>query len=322
MKVIFEAKRKGITMKKLLALSLVILMAICCLASCDWFVKTPEETTIHEHTWEYVQYETGHFKQYTCGCPSPDIMGEHYDNDDNYACDECGYMMEIKTELPLEYLLRDQVGAEWLYDITADDIAELKMIREPEGVGPGSYRWVASSTLTVPISRILNEFFNMGVTLVPRDEAIVPGGSNATFEFFLNDGTKKEFIFYDGCYHDTVHDAYYRLPYCPTFNDVPEYTSYCQFITVGEWDKCEIWYDDPGEPYFVCDIQLEELKFNVFNGNIGAGVSEYPYFIETDFGRLGFVSNDVFFIVGDGTYYQLVGKDLDELVEEYYELTE
>lgn len=268
------------------------------------------------HHWWIPQSEEGALSGVVYG------YGEHENLDADLHCDICGYLMEITTEPPVKTLLRDQVGVEWLYDITADDIAELKMIREPEGVGPGSYRWVASSTLTAPISRILNEFFNMGVTLVPRDEAIVPGGSNATFEFFLNDGTKKEFIFYDGCYHDTVHDAYYRLPYCPTFNDVPEYTSYCQFITIGEWDKCEIWCDDPVESYFVCDIPLEELKFNVFNGNIGAGVSEYPYFIETDFGRLGFVRNDVFFIVGDGTYYQLVGKDLDELLEEYYELTE
>ena len=63
-------------MKKLLFLLLTFVI-ILSLASCDLFVKAPEETTAqqeHEHTWEYVQYETGHFKQYTCGCPSPDIM--------------------------------------------------------------------------------------------------------------------------------------------------------------------------------------------------------------------------------------------------------
>ena len=72
------------------------------------------------------------------------------------------------------------------------------------------------------------------------------------------------------------------------------------------------------EPYFVCDIPLEELKFNTTYDNIGLGVSEYQYFIETDFGRLGFIRNDVFFIVGSGgPYYQLVGKNLDELILEY-----
>ena len=322
----------------------------------------------HEHTFKYVQYETGHFKQYTCGCPSPDIMGEHYDNDEDcycdvcgffvgdeiewqYSethhwwchifegadapgvvygygehinndadlfCDVCGYLMEINTELPLEYLLRDQVGAEWLYEITADDIVELRITRGYEGVGPGTMRYVFSSTLTAPISRILNEFFNMGVTLIPKEEALVPGGSVATFEFFLNDGTKREFVFNDGCHHDTEHDAYYRLPYCPTFNDVPEYTSYCQFVAIDGWDKCEVWCDTPiMEPYFVCDIPLEELKFNVTDYNVGVGVSTYQYFIETDFGRLGFITNDVFFIVGQGgPYYQLVGKNLDELITE------
>jgi len=159
----------------------------------------------------------------------------------------------------------------------------------------------------------------MGVTAVSRDEAIVPGGSNLIVEFVLKDGTEKELIFYNGCYHDTVNDVYYRLDYRPAFNYVTEYTSYCQFVTIGEWDKCEVWCDTPiMVPYFVCDIPLEELKFYATDYNVGVGVSEYEYFIETDFGRLGFIRNDVFFIVGSGgSYYHLVGKNLDELIAEY-----
>ena len=74
-------------MKKILLFSVVLFVIIMAFSSCDWF----ETDTTHEHTWEHIQYETGHFKQYTCGCPSPDILGEHYDNDNNGICDECGY---------------------------------------------------------------------------------------------------------------------------------------------------------------------------------------------------------------------------------------
>ena len=77
-------------MKKLLFL-LLTLTIVLCLASCDWFETKPDDD--HEHTWEYIQYETGHFKQFTCGCPSPTIMVSHCDSDDNGICDECEYGM-------------------------------------------------------------------------------------------------------------------------------------------------------------------------------------------------------------------------------------
>ena len=98
-------------MKKLLFL-LLTLTIVLCLASCDWFETKPDDN--HEHTWEYVQYETGHFKQYTCGCPSPDIMGEHCDNDGDYVCDECGYLLNLSgiAQIVLDYEqgLRDELA--------------------------------------------------------------------------------------------------------------------------------------------------------------------------------------------------------------------
>ena len=97
-------------MKKLLFLLLIVAIVIC-LASCDWFEIKPDDE--HEHTWEYVQYETGHFKQFTCGCPSPDIMGEHCDNDGDYVCDACGYLFNLSgvAQIVLDYeqKLRDEL---------------------------------------------------------------------------------------------------------------------------------------------------------------------------------------------------------------------
>ena len=57
-----------------------------CLTSCD------EGVTHLGHEYEYIPYEQGHFKQYTCGCPSPDILEEHYDRDSDLLCDACGYV--------------------------------------------------------------------------------------------------------------------------------------------------------------------------------------------------------------------------------------
>lgn len=47
----------------------------------------------HEHTFEYIQYKESHFKQYTCGCPSPEIAELHSDNNGDNKCDVCGYLL-------------------------------------------------------------------------------------------------------------------------------------------------------------------------------------------------------------------------------------
>ena len=82
-------------MKKLVILLTAILLLIC-LASCEYFISQTEQTTEppdHEHTFEYVQHEETHFKQYTCGCPSPDIAELHYDHDGDKMCDVCEYII-------------------------------------------------------------------------------------------------------------------------------------------------------------------------------------------------------------------------------------
>ena len=96
-------------MKKFLSLTLVAFVLLC-LASCDLFEGIFEHD---DHTYEYIQYETGHFKQYTCGCPSPDIMGEHCDNDENDACDVCGFLLNssnvAQIVLDYEQSLREEI---------------------------------------------------------------------------------------------------------------------------------------------------------------------------------------------------------------------
>ena len=49
---------------------------------------------LHEHTCKLVGNEAGHQTVYTCGCPSPDIMELHNDNNGDYICDVCGWSMD------------------------------------------------------------------------------------------------------------------------------------------------------------------------------------------------------------------------------------
>ncbi len=79
-------------MKKKLALLTVILILSLCLASCE-LIHTALK--VGEHSYEYIVSESGHHKVYNCGCPTPDIIEEHYDHDGDWKCDACGYVFSI-----------------------------------------------------------------------------------------------------------------------------------------------------------------------------------------------------------------------------------
>ena len=263
----------------------------------------------------YVATDEGHCA-HTVGdsCDGTCVKSPHENFDADLFCDICGYLMAT----PTNYFLRNRSGLEWMNEITADDIAEIKIISEAVGVAPGALKNIDSSVDKAVIARLFEEYYWVDTWPISKEEGQVSGGSLVTVKFILNDGTVKEIYINNGNYRDTDGN-YFELNDTPKFKYGESFTSYCEFITVTGWDKCEVWCDTPiMVPYFVCDIPLEELKFYATDYNVGVGVSEYEYFIETDFGRLGFIRNDVFFIVGSGgQYYQLVGKNLDELIAEY-----
>ncbi len=245
-----------------------------------------------------------------------DVYGyeKHVNMDEDMKCDVCGYDF-TENVTPLGVFFSTLPGVEWLGTLDEDEVAEIRMIEENSGVAPGSLKYISSSTNPSAIARILNEFRSLGVIKFKGDHPFVPGGQILTVEFVLNDGTKKSFSFDNEIYSDTNGNHYFAMGEIPTFNDVPEYTMHFGFVSYT--DKCEVWYEGDGcEPYFVCEMPIDELEFTLFEGLVGPGVSEYPYFINTEFGLLGFYSNDIFFVVGKGQYYQLIGKNLDELITE------
>ena len=68
----------------------------------------------HEHTITYVSAgESGHFENYTCGCPHDHGAVPHYDENGDYICDACGYVMP-KHEHTYKYN-HDDIGHGWYY---------------------------------------------------------------------------------------------------------------------------------------------------------------------------------------------------------------
>lgn len=95
-------------MKKILLLILVLVLVVP-FTSCKLLHSA---FNFGEHTYEYIQHESGHFKQYTCGCPGPDIIEEHYDHNEDDMCDACGYVSNpfgvAQIVLDYEQSLRDK----------------------------------------------------------------------------------------------------------------------------------------------------------------------------------------------------------------------
>ncbi len=274
----------------------------------------------HKHTITYVSAgESGHFENYTCGCPHDHGAVPHYDEDIDLICDACGYDMNedypplVDTTIPLRNLTR----CEWLNELTAEDIAEIKIIGEAVGVAPGNLKNVSSSTDEAVIARIFEEYYQLDTRPISKMEGQIDGGSGVTVKFILKNGTAKELYINNGNYLDTNGD-YFELLSTPKFKDTDNATSAYGFITylgIGT-----VYNKDNNS---VCEIPIDELEFVAFDGNLPAVITGYYYTVDTEFGTLWFTYNsEIFFVRFDGEdnyteSYQLVGKNLDELIAEY-----
>ena len=281
-----------------------------------FYVLKEEE---HEHTGEWVEYnQHTHYYQYTCGCTLPDRIEEHINYDADLFCDVCGFnMSEIPT--PTNHFLRNQAGCEWLNEITAEDIAKIKIISGAVGVAPGNLNNVSSSTDEAVIARIFEEYYWLDTAPISKMEGQIDGGGGVTVKFILKDGTAKELYINNGNYLDTNGD-YFELLFTPKFKDTDNATKAYGFITYLGTGTV---YDKDNNP--VCEIPIDELEFVESDGCVDAVVTGYYYTVETEFGTLYFdYSNDLFYLreVDYIEFYRLVSKNLDELIAEYSITTE
>ena len=84
-------------MKKLITILSLALTFVLLLTSCDFFkANLVGERDCTEHVWSDYKYnELVHWREYTCGCPWPEIVEEHVNLDGDLLCDICGFQMMI-----------------------------------------------------------------------------------------------------------------------------------------------------------------------------------------------------------------------------------
>ena len=295
---------------------------ICTTSQCDFNMPAPEnhvdddkngvcdvcgyDLSKHEHTGKWYMNEEIHFYEYTCGCPSPDIAEFHLDGDGDEKCDICGYVMQ---EPPTNYFLRNQAGCEWLNEITAEDIEEIKIINEYVGVAPGNLKNIERSTDEAVIARIFEDYYWLDTAPISKMEGQICGGAAVTAKFILKNGLVKTLYINNGNYCD-ANGNYFELLKTPQFKVDDNALKAYGFITyIGTGTV----YDKDNNP--VCEIPMGELEFVGVDAEIDLADNPVKYIVEAEFGNLYFLSGEYFYIESnDAVYYRLIGKNLDELI--------
>lgn len=290
-------------MKKGLSILILVLILAFCLISCD-------EGAVHlRHTYEYIVYETGHYKQYTCGCASPDILEEHYDGDGDGSCDDCKYYMLSEGN----HFIRNQAGAQWLKEISAEDIAEIKMISGGGGpLPPVSFTYISASIDKAVISSIFEEYYWLDSRPVSEEKTQIADGGYFKVQFILNDGSVKSLYFINGEFYHDGNGNYFEIVRLPVFRDGTNFTCHYGFEVMDR--ECSVYLDDG---LLVAVIPTAELEFAELTDDIYLGGKEPTHYIVMNGERINFLSEYYFYIGDDrSTYYQLDGKDLYQLIAE------
>lgn len=208
------------------------------------------------------------------------------------------------------YFIRNQAGAEWLREITAENIAEIKIIDETVGIAPGNLKSISSTTDEAVIARIFEEYYWLDTTPISQMDGQIDGGSGVAVKFILKNGTAKGLYINNGNYLDTNGD-YFELLSTPKFKDTDNAIKAYGFITyIGTGTV----YDKDNNP--VCKIPMDELVFHYDLDLDLPDLPPYDMVIKTEFGELEFIAPDTFYME-TGEACVLVGKNLDELIAEY-----
>ncbi len=287
-------------MKKILVLCLTAVLCLCCLTACGerkWKCSDTHHWILSPQIWD----NTGEIYFY----------GKHIDKDDNLRCDRCGYEMELRV---VNDMLRNQAGCEWLNDVSAENIAEIKMISGGGGpLPPISFTHISSTTDKAVISSIFKDYYLLEVRSVFEERTQIDDGGYFTVQFVLNNGETKQLYFINGDFYHDGNDNYFELVRLPVFQDGTNFVS--RFGLETWYDHCQLHLID-GTP--VCEIPVFELEFNILTDDIYLGAETPTHFIEINGERLYFIKDCYFYINDDrSVYYDLVGKNLEELIYDY-----
>ena len=232
-----------------------------------------------------------------------------------YTCTLCGdKKRETITIIPDEnHFIRNQAGAEWLREISADDVAEIKMISGGGGpLPPVSKTHISSSSNKAVISSIFEEYYWLDSKPVSEESTQIADGGYFIVQFILNNGETKQLYFINGDFYHDGNGNYFELVRLPVFRDGTDFVTRYGFER--QYNPCQINLID-GTP--VCEIPFSEFEFTELTDDIYLDNELPTHYLEINDERVYFIRGEYFYI-GDnrGEYYQLIG-NLDELIIKY-----
>ena len=264
----------------------------------------------HEHTYQNYQDENGHSWSYTCGCMTPPNFAQHHDGNGDGKCDDCSYQIVAEGN----HFIRNQTGAEWLLEINAEDITEIKMISGGGGpLPPVSFTYISSSENEAIISNIFEEYYWLDSKPVSEEDTQIADGGYFVVQFILNSGEVKQLYFINGEFYHDGNGNYFELVRLPVFRDGTNFVSHYGFEI---WEKnCQVYLIDET---FVCEIPVSEFEFVELTDDIYLGETDPDRYIEINGEKLYFIKDSYFYIGDDRSiYYELVSNSLDELIMKY-----
>ena len=233
----------------------------------------------------------------------------------DYTCTLCGdKKREHITIIPPEnHFLRNQAGCEWLNEITAEDIAEIKMISGGGGpLPPVSKTHISSSINKAVISSIFEEYYWLDSKPVSEESTQIFDGGYFIVQFILNNGETKQLYFIA---HEFYHDGngnYFEPIRLPVFRNGTNFVTRYGFER--QYNPCQIHLMDETP---VCEIPLSEFEFTELTDDIYLNNELPTHYLEMHGERVYFIKGEYFYIGDDrSVYYQLI-KNLDELIAEY-----
>lgn len=224
----------------------------------------------------------------------------------------------LKEVAESNHFIRNQAGAEWLCEISAEDIAEIKMISGGGGpLPPVSKTHISSSKNNEVISSIFEEYYWLDSKPVPEESTQIADGGYFVVQFILNNGEAKQLYFINGDFYHDGNGNYFELVRLPVFRDGTNFVTRYGFER--QYNPCRIHLIDETP---VCEIPLSEFEFTELTDDIYLN-NEFPtHYFELHGERVYFIRGEYFYI-GDNrsVYYQLLG-NLDELIAKYNTTTE
>ena len=178
---------------------------------------------------------------------------------------------------------------------------------------PVSFTYISSSTDKSVIANTFESYYSLNSIPVSEEETQIPDGGYFVVQFMLNDGTVRKIHFINGEYYCNSNGNYFDIAVLPVFRDG---TNFVNSYGFEEWDKhCRIHLMDGS---LVCELPLSEFEFIEVTDDICLNDVAPTHYIEMRGEKIYFISEYYFYIGDDrSVYYQLVGKNLEELIYEY-----